>query len=201
MNTLNINTGNFALNDNYMFLHDPAMYVDFHDGVGQLPLGYMDKEKTFKQVVQYATFKTGIPETEIRRDIISQEFPFEGALKQLQAETIALLSQRYVDYSDPDWDRVIIGTEVPAPLFPSVVLIGKNVNERELRLYIRRMQITAEDFQVVLGGTDYASIPFRGFAQKDPDPLTTNPTWMFNPAKAQQDNIAFWAFAKAPSGS
>ncbi len=198
-NSLNITTTKFGNDDDYMFLHDPAMYLDFHDGTGMHALGYMDSQKSWKQTMEYAVFKTGIPTTEIRRDLISQEFSLEGNLKQLQPETLALIMQRRYDNSDGDWERVMIGTDVPAAIFPSCVLIGKNVNGKELRLYIRRLQIVAEDIEILLGGNEYASIAFKGLAQRDLEPLVTNPDWPHNPLYANQDNIAFWAWAKVAS--
>ncbi len=200
-NSLNIDTTKFGYNDEYMFLHDPALYLDFHDGTGTHPLGYLDAQKTWRQTMEYAIFKTGIPETEVRRDLISQEFTLEGTLKQLQPETLALVMQRRYDDSDDQWQRVIIGTEVPAAIFPSAILIGKNVNGNELRLYIRRLQIVSEDIEILLGGNEYAGVKFKGIAQKDATPNVTNPTWPYNPAYADQDNIAFWAWPKASTSS
>lgn len=200
-NSLNIDTTKFGYNDEYMFLHDPALYLDFHDGTGTHPLGYLDAQKTWRQTMEYAIFKTGIPETEVRRDLISQEFTLEGTLKQLQPETLALVMQRRYDDSDDQWQRVIIGTEVPAAIFPSAILIGKNVSGNELRLYIRRLQIVSEDIEILLGGNEYAGVRFKGIAQKDATPNVTNPTWPYNPAYANQDNIAFWAWPKASTSS
>lgn len=193
-NNLNIETGQFGNDDDYMFLYDPALYLNFHDGEGLLGLGYLEVEKTWRQTQEYAVFKTGIPKTEIRRDILEQTFELEAQLKQLQPETIALVSQRRYDNTDMTWNRVIIGDKVPSPIFPSCVLIGQNVSGSELRLYIRRFQLTAEDLEIVLGGDDYASVPFKGSAQKDDTPLTTNPDWPYNAAYANQDNIAFFAW-------
>lgn len=200
-NSLNIDTTKFGYDDNYMFLSDPAMFVDFHDGTGLVGLGYLEAEKTWKQTLEYAVFKTGIPKSEVRRDLIDQEFSIEAILKQIQPETIALISQRRYDDSDADWKRVIIGTDVPAALFPSCVLIGKTVDDKELRLYIRRLQITSEDLEILLGGDEHAGVTFKGTAQKDPDPIVTNPDWPFNATYADQDNIAFWAWPKAGGSS
>jgi hypothetical protein len=178
-NSLNIDTTKFGNKDDYMFLNDPAMYVDFHDGNGAKGLGYMDKEKVFRSAVQYAKFSTGIPAQEVRRDIISQEFTLEGKLKQFQPEVLALVLQRYLDDTDSAWTRLLIGSEVPAALFPSAVLIGKNVNGKELRLYIRRLQIATEDFELAMGSDEYGSISFKGYAQRDNDPIRTNPAWLY----------------------
>jgi hypothetical protein len=200
-NNLNITTSNYGRNSDLFFLYDPALYVDFHDGNGFLSLGYLEAEKTWRQTVEYAVFKTGIPKSEVRRDVIDQTFEIEATLKQLQPETIALVTQRKYDDTDENFNRVIIGSDVPSPVFPSCVLIGQNVNARELRLYIRRLQITSEDFEVILGGDDYSSVPFKGTAQIDETPLITNPTWPYNPAEATNDNIAFWAWAKEGTSS
>lgn len=196
-NDLNITTTNFGNNVNYMFLHDPALYLDFHDGNGLLGLGYLEAEKIWRQKVTYAVFKTGIPKTEIARDIIDQEFTLEATLKQLQPETIALVSQRRFDDSHDDWNRVIIGHEAPPAVYPSAVLIGKNKSGREMRLWIRRLQITAEDLEITFGGDDYASVPFKGMAQKDEDPQTTNPMWPYNATYGDQDSIAFFSWPKS----
>ena len=198
-NTLNIETANFGNNAHYMFLYDPAVYLNFNDGQGDVGLGYLEVEKKWKQTVEYAIFKTGIPKTEVRRDMIDQEFTIEATLKQLQPETIALLSQRTYNSTDATWNRVIMGTDVPTPVTPACILVGQNVNGQELRLYIRKLQITAEDLEIVLGGDDYASVPFKGTAQKDSNPLTTNPTWPYDPSYANEDNIAFWAWPKSVS--
>lgn len=198
-NSLNIDTTKFGYDDEYMFLHDPALYLDFHDGTGTHALGYLEGEKTWRQTMEYAIFKTGIPESEVRRDMISQEFSLEGTLKQLQPETMALIMQRRYDDTDTEWRRVIIGTEIPAAVFPSAILIGKNVNGNELRLYVRRLQLVSEDIEILLGGKEYASVAFRGLAQRDLAPKVTNPTWPFNELYAEQDNIAFWAWPKVAS--
>jgi hypothetical protein len=195
-NDLNIETNNFGNNVNYMFLHDPALFLDFHDGNGLLGIGYLEAEKIWRQKVTYAVFKSGIPKTEIARDIIDQEFTLEATLKQLQAETIALVSQRRYDDSDDNWNRVIFGHEAPPAVYPSAVLIGKNKNGREMRLWIRRLQITAEDLELTFGGDNYASVPFNGMAQKDEDPQTTNPDWPYNPTYGDQDSIAFFSWPK-----
>ena len=99
-NNLNIDTSKFGNDDNYFFLHDPVLYLDFHDGNGEKGLGYLDAEKTLRQAQEYAKFQTGIPKQEIRRDIISQELTFEGTLKQLQPETLALIMQRRYSSTD-----------------------------------------------------------------------------------------------------
>lgn len=200
-NNLNIDTTNFGNDDNFMFVYDPAVYLDFHDGEDLLGLGYLEAEKVWRQTVEYAVFKTGIPKTEVRRDIIDQEFVIEATLKQFQKETLALVSQRRVDESDATWDRVIMGQVAPSPIFPSCVLIGQTVDGRELRLYIRRLQITAEDLEITLGGDAHADVPFKGTAQIDSAPLTTNPTWPYNASYATQDNIAFWAWPAASSST
>jgi len=203
-NNLNINTSNlgFAASGNNMMLKQAVVYLDFHDGNGQLALGYIEKEISIKATTQYVSFKTGIPETEVRRDMISQEFTVEAKLKQFQKEVIALALQRYLDESDETYDRVIIGSSVPSPVFPSCVIKCWDVSGVSKDLYIRKLQITAEDVEIMLGGGDYAGIPFKGTALVDSAPLTTNPTWPYNPAMATQDNIAFWQFPKdSSSGS
>jgi len=200
-NNLNINTANigYAASGNNMMLKQAVLYLDFHDGNGLLPVGYTDSEVTTKMSQQFAEFKTDIPKTLVRRDIIDQDLTVEIRLKQFQKELVALALQRRVDESDTNYDRVIIGTSVPAPVFPSAVLKGRDVSDRSVDLYIRKFQVSTEDWEVVLGGDDYAGYMLSGRAVKDDAPLTTNPTWPYNPALASQDNIAFWAFPKDTS--
>lgn len=200
-NDLNITTGNFGNDAEKFFLYSPAMYIDLHDGAGAVGLGYLQSELSFKQKITYASFKTGIPKTEVRRDIIDQEFTLEGTLMQIQPETLALIMQRRYDESDATYNRVIIGSVAPSPVYPSVILVGQMVSGEELRLYIRRLQITAEDLDIKLGGDDYSSLPFKGTAQVDGDPEMTNPTWAYNPTYGTQDNIAFWAVPKSFSST
>ena len=200
-NALNITTTNFGNDSEKFFLYSPAMYIDLHDGEGLMGLGYLQSELSFKQTVEYAMFKTGIPKTEVRRDIINQEFTLEGTLMQIQPETMALVMQRRFDGDDATYDRVIIGAVSPVPVYPSVVLIGQMVSGEELRLYIRRLQITAEDLDIKLGGDDYSSLPFKGTAQVDTEPLTTNADWAYNATYGTQDNIAFWAWPKSFSST
>lgn len=200
-NNLNIVTTNFGDDSEKFFLYSPAMYIDLHDGNGLNGLGYLQSELSFKQKISYAMFKTGIPKTEVRRDIIEQEFTLEGVLMQIQPETMALVMQRRYDDSDDVYDRVIMGSVAPSPLYPSVVLIGQMVSGIEMRLYIRRLQITAEDLEVKLGGDNYSSLPFKGTAQIDSAPLTTNADWPYTASYGTQDNIAFWAWPKSFSST
>ncbi len=181
-NDYNVTMTNLAKDDNKFFLFDPAVYVKLQgeEDTSLEPLGYMEVQKAFKGKVSYAKFSEGIPKTEIRRDPIEQEFSFEGKLKQIQKETLALIMRRRVDTTTgDDWDRVIIGTNLPPQLFLCLVLIGQTVDGEEVRLYIRRFQIAAEDLEVALGADDYASIPFSGIATKDEHPLVNNPDWDF----------------------
>lgn len=200
-NTLNINASNFGNNSDKFFLYSPALYIDLHDGDGLNGLGYLESELAWKSKVEYAVFKTGIPKSEVRRDIIDQEFRLEGTLKQIQPETMALVMQRRYDDDDTTYNRVMIGAHAPTPLYPSIVLIGQTVDGVELRLYIRRLQITAETLDIMLGGDNYSSLPFAGIAQVDDDPLTTNPLWAYNSTYGTQDNIAFWAWPKTSSST
>jgi len=200
-NSLNITTGNFGNDADKFFLYSPALYINLHDGSGDLGLGYLESEFSFKSKQTYAMFKTGIPKTEVRRDMIEQEFTLEGVLMQIQPETLSLIMQRWYDSDDATYDRVIIGSVLPTPLYPSVILVGQDVSGDEVRLYIRKLMITPEDLEIKLGGDDYSRIPFKGTAVVDDAPLTTNPTWPYNSTYGTQDNIAFWAFAKSFSST
>jgi hypothetical protein len=198
-NTLNIDSTLFGNDSNKFFLYSPAMYINLHDGNGTNGLGYLESELSFKAKITPVNFKTGIPKTEIRRDIIDQEFTLEGVLKQLQLETIGLLLQRRYDTSDGTYARIMMGTEIPTPVYPSVILIGQTVDGVELRLYIRKLLVMPEDLDIKMGGDTYSSLPFKGTVQKDDAPTTTNPTWPYNASYANQDNMAFWAVPKTSS--
>ncbi len=200
-NTLNINPANFGKSTDKFFLYSPALYLDLHDGGGLNGLGYLESELSFKSKTTWATFKEGIPKSEVARDMIEQEFRLEGIVKQIQAEVLALILQRRYDDTDSTYNRVTIGSVTPVPLYPSVVLIGQTKDGVELRLYIRRLQILAEDLDIKLGGDNYSQLPFSGLAQVDSAPLTTNSTWAYNPSYGTQDNIAFWAWPKSSSSS
>jgi hypothetical protein len=122
-------------------------------------------------------------------------------IRQIQPEVIALLAQRYCTstgsetYDGKQWTRVCIGSEVPEPIYVSCVLIGKNVNKKELRLFIRKLMITSEDFEVLLGGDKYGSIKFKGIALKDDDPETHNSEWPYDDSVSDcYDDIAFFAW-------
>lgn len=200
-NSLNITTGNFGNDADKFFLYSPALYINLHDGSGDLGLGYLESEFSFKAKQTFAMFKTGIPKTEVRRDMIEQEFTLEGVVMQVQPETLALIMQRRYDSDDATYDRVMIGSILPTMLYPSVILVGQNVSGDEVRLYIRKLMMAVEDLDVKLGGDDYSRIPFKGTAVVDDAPLTTNPTWPYNATYGTQDNIAFWAFAKSLSST
>lgn len=198
-NNLNIDVENLANNSKYMFLYDPVMYIDLEPPSTPRVLGYMEKEKSIIFENEYAIFETGIPASEVRRDIIRQTLRIEGMLKQFQKENLALVMQRRIDTDDAIYDRVIMGTQVPPAIFPSCILIGQNVDGDEIRLYIRRLQITAETLEIAMGADEYSSIPFVGTAQKDETPLITQPDWPYNASYENEDNIAFWQFPKVSS--
>jgi len=179
-NNLNITPANFGLDDDKAFLHDPAVYIkvldddaddDFH------ALGYLKLDKNWSQNMEYAELTANIPEETIRKDAVKQTFMLEGALKQIQPETIALLSQRYIDDSGSGYTRVIMGSKLPSPVFVSVELITQTVDGKALKLRIRKGQITAEDFQMILGAKEHAEVPFKIQALKDTDPYGNNPDW------------------------
>ena len=179
MSGLNITPSNLGKNKGKFFLHDPAVYVKIHGltDTSFYPFGYLEMEKQFAQKLEYAIFKTGIPGQLVRKDLIDQEFTLEGKLKQLQAETVALLSQRYLDSSITGKKRVIMGSDIPAPVFVAVDLVTQTVDGREVRIKIRNGQITAEEFALALGSKEHASIPFKVEALIDEDPMGSNPEW------------------------
>ena len=177
-NSLNIAPENFGFDREKMYLDDPAVYIKLLGGGDDIfrPLGYMEMEKNWAQALEYAEFKNGIPSQTIRKDVISQSFTLDGNLKQLQPETVALLSNRKIVEGD-GCKRVIMGTKLPSVLFCSIELVTQTLDGKEVRLRIRYAQITAEDFSIAMGGTEHASFPFKIEALKDDDPILHNPDW------------------------
>ena len=194
---INIDPTNFGRSTDKFFLSSPDMYLDFHDGSGLVRVGYLEAEKTFRAILEWAVFETDIPLTEVARDVVKQTFELEGSLKQFQRETLAWAMNRRNDESDATYDRVIMGTTLPPLETPSCVLIGATKDAEEMRLYIRKLQIATETIEIMMGASEYSSIPFKASALQDSAPLTTNPTWAYNPLYPTQDNVAFFAFPKA----
>ena len=177
--TLNITPAAFGKNRSKFLLHDPAIYLMLHGATDKnfYPIGYLEMEKEWMQKLEYAIFKNGIPGQLVRKDVVDQEFTLEGKLKQIQAETIALLSQRYLDSSGAGKKRVVMGSEVPPPVFVAADLVTQTVDGREVRIRIRYGQITAEEFTMALGAKEHAAIPFKIEALVDEDPVGHNPSW------------------------
>ncbi len=181
-NDLNITPANFGEDSGKLFLHDPVVYLKFIDDTTDNnwhALGILKVEKAWSQKVEYATLQTGIPRQTIRKDVVSQEFSLEGAVRQLQPETVALLSQRKV-IEETGSKRVAMGSGAPPAVFCAVELLTKTVDGKVVKLRIRRAQITAEDFSVEMGGSEHAEIPFKLEALKDPDPSDNNSEWDYD---------------------
>lgn len=194
---INITPANFGNSVNKLLLSSPDVWLDFHEGTGLVRVGYLEAAKTWRANIQWAVFKTGIPKTEVARDVIEQTFELEGNLKQFQPEALAWVYNRRYDESDGTYNRVLFGTTLPTLETPSCVLIGATKDGEEMRLYIRKFQMGTETVESIFGGDDYTNIPFKGTAIKDEAPLTTNPTWPYNASYGTQDNIAFFAWPKA----
>ena len=190
-NGLNITTTNFGNDSEKFFLYSPALYVDRH-GTDCWAWGIYRRVEL--KACRCMFKRDSQTEVKLNRRSVS-------VLMQIQPETMALVTQRRFDDSDEEFDRVIMGSVAPSPIYPSVVLIGQMVSGEELRLYIRRLQITQEDLEIKLGGDDYSNLPFSGTAQVDDAPLTTNPDWPYNSTYGTQDNIAFWAWPKSFSST
>ncbi len=176
---LNITPSNLGKNKSKFLLHDPALYLKLHGhtDLNFYPIGYLELEKNWAQKLEYAVFKSGVPGQLVRKDVVDQEFTLEGKLKQIQAETIALLSQRYIDSSGTNKKRVVMGSDIPPPVFVAADMVTQTVDGREVRLRVRYGQITAEEFALALGAKEHASIPFKIEALIDEDPMGNNPDW------------------------
>lgn len=197
---LNIDESQLRNNKDLMFLDDPAMYIKIHGSKKWHLFGYMEREKTWSPQVTYASFSTGIPATEVRRDVITQSFEFTGMMKQIQPETLAIIQNRLVITEANGQKRIAYGSEVSPFIYLSVDLIGKNVNGQAVRLRIRRLQMSAEEVEMTFGGDEHTGVEFTGIAQIDETPATTNPEWEYvgdSSVDAKKDNIAFMLFEGA----
>ncbi len=181
-NDLGITPANFGEDSDKLFLHDPVVYIKILEDTTDTnwhALGILKVEKTWAQKLEYATLQTGIPRQTIRKDVVSQEFSLEGAIRQFQPDTVALLSQRKI-IDETSSTRVAMGSGAPPPLFCAVELLTKTVDGKVVKLRIRRAQITAEDFQIEMGGSEHAEIPFKLEALKDSDPSDNNSEWDYD---------------------
>ncbi len=179
MNNYNMTPANFKEEVEKLFLHDPALYIKFL-GISDpnwYPFGFLEMEKTLIVKLEHAAFKTGIPARLVHKAVIDQEIAYEGKLKQWSPETLALLSQRYIDSRTTGKRRVVYGQEVPPPVFFSLDMVTQTVDGKEFRIRIRKGQMTSEDFQAMLGGKEHAVLPFRVEALVDTDPIGNNPDW------------------------
>lgn len=178
-NELNILPVNFGNNDDYLFLDDPIIYIKVLDDANWTtfkPLGYAELDKSFSQEKEYAEFKTGIPETLVAKKVIGVKRFFKCKIKQLQPETIALLSEGVIDDRTTE-TYVHIGSEAPTQIQLAIILKGKTENGKQLELRIRKAIPTSESVEIALGSKEYASMEFKAEVVVDAEPLVSNFDW------------------------
>jgi hypothetical protein len=194
-NHLNIDFTELGNNSGKFWIHDPLIQVrEFGTSTGMYSLGYLEKEKAISLSREYATFATGVPENEIRSDLIKESMSINTKLKQFQPDVLALVLQQTLDNSDPTKIRLVGGSKVPAPVFISVKMVGMTADGEQLNLYFRKVQLKPTDFELSWSGGEYASIPFTGQVLVDDDPETGNPDWAYSETLGLEDNKYFWEF-------
>lgn len=180
-NSLGITASNFGNAAGKRFLGDVSVEIALHDSTtGQsgtfYNIGYCDPEKTFSSKRDYVELNTGVPETLVAKDCIKITNSIKTKIKQFQVETFALCMGCEVDTAGDD--RVILGTELPDALECSIILSGETKDGKDLKLYIRRAQITPETVEIALGSVkEYGTLNFEAAILADAYPLETNWGW------------------------
>lgn len=169
----------FDNNANKMFLDDPVILIKILGDPSWTTfkaLGYAEVEKTFDISNSYAEFKSGIPQRTVVKNVIESKTSFECKIKQLQPETIALLSQAIVEDKSTE-KRVWLGSQLPAQIYMSIILQGNTLDGKQVELRIRKASVSTESLKIALGGKEYVSLDFKCDVLVDDDPLGNNFTW------------------------
>lgn len=186
-NVLNITLSNFVKNKNLCFIGEVLVYIKEQQSAGSSsadtatvrPLGIMNDEKPLKIKKEYATLKRGVPRKTLRRDLLEETTTLEGTLNQIQKETLALVLNKEIDTTTGATDRILLGSDVPANVYWSVILEGVLNTGDPLAIFLRNVQFTAEDVELMFGADDYSGIAFIAECLADEHPLDTNPDWDF----------------------
>lgn len=146
------------------------------------PLGYMEDEKPLKIKREYVTMERGVPRQTIRKDLVKQTISLEGTLNQIQKEHLALALGLRIDGSTGTaWDRILIGSEIPPVVYVSLILEGKLVDDTNVAVFLRKVQFTSEDVELMFGSTDkHTGVKISCECLKDEHPLSNNPDWDFS---------------------
>jgi hypothetical protein len=199
-NSLGITASSFGNAAGKRFLGDVAVEIALHDATtGQsgtfYNIGYCDPEKTFSSKRDYIELNTGVPESLVAKDCIKITNSIKTKIKQFQTETFALCMGAEVDSAGTN-ARVVLGTDLPTALECSIILSGETKDGKDLKLYIRRAQITPETVEIALGSVkEYGTLNFEAAILADEHPLETNWGWPVISEKDSADDAASMAGA------
>lgn len=178
-NELKVLPANFNDGIDKFFLDDPIVLIKILDDTNWTTfktLGIMEIDKNFSVENEYAEFKAGIPQRTKAKDVISTKTFFEGKIKSVQPETIALLTNSIIETSTPD-TKVFMGSEIPTQVFIAIILQGETHDGKQVELRIRKAVLASDSVKIGLGGKDYASLDFKAEVLVDEDPLVSNFDW------------------------
>lgn len=178
-NELKVLPANFNDGIDKFFLDDPIVLIKILDDTNWTAfktLGVMEIDKNFSVENEYAEFKTGIPQRTKAKDVISTKTFFEGKIKSVQPETVALLTNSIIETSQAD-TKVFMGSEIPTQVFIAIILQGETHDGKQVELRIRKAVLASDSVKIGLGGKDYASLDFKAEVLVDEDPLVSNFDW------------------------
>lgn len=178
-NELKILPANFNDGIDKFFLDDPIVLIKILDDTNWTTfktLGVMEIDKNFSVENEYAEFKTGIPQRTKAKDVISTKTFFEGKIKSVQPETVALLTNSIIETGTGD-TKVFMGSEIPTQVFIAIILQGETHDGKQVELRIRKAVLASDSVKIGLGGKDYASLDFKAEVLVDEDPLVSNFDW------------------------
>lgn len=178
-NELKILPANFNDGIDKFFLDDPIVLIKILDDTNWTAfktLGVMEIDKNFSVENEYAEFKTGIPQRTKAKDVISTKTFFEGKVKSVQPETVALLTNSIIETGQAD-TKVFMGSEIPTQVFIAIILQGETHDGKQVELRIRKAVLASDSVKIGLGGKDYASLDFKAEVLVDEDPLVSNFDW------------------------
>lgn len=178
-NELKILPANFNDGIDKFFLDDPIVLIKILDDTNWTAfktLGIMEIDKNFSVENEYVEFKAGIPQRTKAKDVISSKTFFEGKIKSVQPETIALLTNSIIESGSTE-TKVFMGSEIPTQVFIAIILQGETHDGKQVELRIRKAVLASDSVKIGLGGKDYASLDFKAEILVDEDPLANNFDW------------------------
>jgi hypothetical protein len=197
-NHLNIDfTNGFGNDKDYYFIDDPIVYVrEAGATTDPVAIGYTKIGKNFSVKTERAKVYCGIPQSLVRNDPIKQDVEFSCDLYQFSPENFALALNRTIDTSTGSVTRVVIGSNIPNALDFNVAVIGRDVEGKYVGIYIRRLNVSADDVTLALGATEHGAIALKGACMIDENPAVNSYQWEYD-ATVDNDDIAFIKFTGA----